>query len=410
MLTTRRAIATAFVAGILVACVGEDAAQVSGTEPPRDDGGATSSDGSNDAQSTSDGSSTDGGTSCWPFRPAGYDPCAAGFDADHPSGGPKTIDGDATFDTNKATDTIADGGATYALYRYASFTVSASGKLTIKGSLPALIVVDGDVVIDGKIMAEPSATVTPPATCTKLDLGTTTGNCTAGAGGGGYGAEGAGGGGTSATGGVANGNPKITPLRFGCPGGKSGTPMPVSNMNQTGAYPASGGPGGGAFAISAKGSIRLSNTATVVANGGGGAGGDAHAGGQAPCNTMDSNSCDTGGGGGGSGGSIILEGTDVNVMGAVCAVGGGGGAGGASGGVAGVGGQTSTSCALALGGPTPIAGGAGGALESAAKGTASPSCGNTSSGGGGGGVGRIRIRASGQLAVTGTVVPPAFTM
>lgn len=406
-MTIGRAIATAVVAGIFVACVGEDASPV--TAGPGDDAGV-SADGSNDTQSAPDTSSSDGGTSCWPYRATNYDPCAAGFDADHPSGGAKTIDGNVTFDTDKATDTIADGGATYALYRFSAFTISASGKLSIKGSQPALIVVDGDVVIDGTIMVEPPTVTTPPSTCTNLNLGSTTGNCTVGAGGGGYGADGAGGGGTSGMGGAENGSPKITPLRFGCPGGKSGTPMPATNMNQLGAYPAAGGLGGGALEISAKGTLRLSNTAIVAANGGGGGGGDAHAGGQAPCNTIDSNSCDTGGGGGGSGGSILLEGTDVTVMGAVCAVGGGGGAGGASGGVAGVGGTTSTSCALALGGPTPVAGGAGGALESAAKGKASPSCGNTSSGGGGGAVGRIRIRASGQATLTGTVVPPAYTM
>lgn len=407
----RRITTLAAVTTLLVACLGDDPAPSS--PDPKTDGGAGSSgstSGNTDGSTSPTEAGTDGDSmsTCWSFVPDHYDPCAAGFDTKHPSASAKTINADETLDTDKAEDTIGDGSATYALYRFASLHLAASATLTFKGSAPALVIVDGDVTIDGKIVVLPSPSV--PAMCsTKLDSNNAKTNCTAGGSGGGYGDNGGTGGGSSAVG-AANGNSKLTPLRAGCPGGKSGEPQPDSNGGQSGASSAPGGAGGGALAISARGTVTIAQTASVVANGTGGGGGDAHPNNDGPCHTADGKSCDSGGGGGGSGGSILIEGASVTVMGLVCAVGGGGGSGGAEGGKHGTGGTTSPTCVIASGGTTPAesAGGAGGGASAAESGK-SGSCGYTSSGGGGGGVGRIRIRAKGTPNITGTITPPAFT-
>jgi hypothetical protein len=376
------------VGGVLVGCVG-DSPNVLGADA-----------GLGDAL-VPDGAQGDGASYCWPYKPANYDPCTPTFDQDHPTTGQKTFSANAPLDTDAASDTIADGGVTYALYRYSSLTIAAGATLTIKGSRPALIIVDGDANVQGSIVVSPNSAAVSSACGPSLDVGPVTTNYTAGGGGGGYGGAGAGGG-------AANGNQKIGPLRMGCPGGASGTPKPVSNNSQAGANPAPGGAGGGALELSVRGSLTIANTSIVTANGAGGGGGDAHAKQSAPCLTMDMHGCNSGGGGGGSGGSILLEGVTVNVMGSVCAVGGGGGAGGNEAGVGGDPGTTSTTCTVALGGKNPVAGGNGGAAGPATAG-ANGGGGYVSNGGGGGGEGRIRIRASGTLVNMGTVVPAAYT-
>jgi hypothetical protein len=393
------------VAAWLVACgafTGSEASPpATGDDGGVDDGPLLSDDAAPDV------TSSDAPTSCWPYAPSNYDPCASGFDQKHPSGPAEIVNGTTTLDTDSANDTIADGAATYALYRFASLTVAAAGTLIVKGARPTLIIVDGDVDVEGSVLVAAAATNVPMECGVRPDVGAPTTNFTAGGGGGGYGTHG-GKGGAGPAGGALNGNPTIAPLREGCPGGTSATPEPASNMSKAGASAAAGGPGGGALEISARGRLVVGNTAHVVANGLGGAGGDAHAHGTSLCQTTDNQDCDSGGGGGGSGGAILLEGAEAAVMGLVCAVGGGGGAGGAPSGLTGAGGTTSTSCAVAIGGPMPVAGGSGGTVDVGMDG--SGACGSyTSCGGGGGGAGRIRIRSIGAPAITGTVAPPAYT-
>lgn len=397
------------VAAVLAACLGDDPTS---TGSGSADGGATSSSSGalDGAVGSGDGGGSESGSpsTCWSFSPDHYDPCAADFDAKYPSAAAKTVDGATTFDTDTA-DTLAFGGGLYGVYRFRSFTVTATGTLTVKGTTPALIIVDEDVTIDGKIIVQPTTAVPDLCKSAALDSESRATNCTDGGSGGGYGAEGGKGGGNANVA-AANGNAKLTPLRPGCRGGKSGEPKPVSNNSMSGASSAPGGLGGGALGISARGKVIVSQTASVVANGTGGGAGDAHKGKTDQCQTGDSQSCDSGGGGGGSGGAILIEGASVTIMGQVCAVGGGGGSGGAENGVVGAGGATSTSCAVASGAATPSAsaGGAGGAVAPAGNGAAG-SCGFTSAGGGGGSVGRIRIRAKGTPNISGLVTPLAFT-
>lgn len=288
--------------------------------------------------------------------------------------------------------TMSGGGSAVVLHAR-TFLVSDAGALTVEGDRPLIIAARGEARVDGLIVSFAGAerACAPPAD-----------GVTSGGGGGGFGRPGGKGTASSSTPGAEasgqapSGTEDIVPLRGGCRGG-SGGPASASGA---------GGRGGGAFQLSAVGTVTVNGR--VAAPGRGGAGG--------------LNEASVGGGGGGSGGALLLEGRGIVVgpSGRLTVNGGGGGEGGGW-----VGGwgemQRGESSAAGEGGALDSDvpadggqhescggnGGAGGAGSTeaqparAANGDRDERCASATSGGGGGGggVGRIRLNALGVCAL-----------
>ena len=327
---------------------------------------------------------------CWPYDPLNYAPCAPGF----PAAGPLPVESIDT-DTTQLGIAYTFGGSTVRLIHVASWSLSPIDKIAVTGTIPLLVVSDGDVTIDGtiEVMTTATAASCPPPPAPAHTLAGTGGSA------GGFGTAGGGGGasgesGPGIAGGPIVGNAMISPLRSGCPGAPG---------EAIGAVPGGmGGAAGGAIQISSATVVSIGGE--VYADGLGGRGGmvtPAFTGGAAVA---------TGGGGGGAGGAILVEAPTITVTqaGRLCAAGGGGGQGAAPMTPGGDGG--SGTCASAPGGSSSALGGFGGASSSSAApgfdggsgiGGASPSGG----GGGGGGAGRIALHEH-MASVAGVVVPP----
>ncbi len=191
--------------------------------------------------------------------------------------------------------------------------IRSQSALRLTGSRPVILAVYGDVLIEGSLYGGASGVVNGPGgnpTACAAGVGgpgANGGNAGGGGGGGGGGfgsAGGAGGAGLANTAGgnagTVNGTDTLVPLRGGCGGSAGG--------NQGG----TGGGAGGAIQISASGTLEIAGR--VGSPGGGGRG---------------ATSTDGGGGGGGSGGAILLEGNTVRLRqtAIILANGGGGGEG-----------------------------------------------------------------------------------
>jgi hypothetical protein len=289
------------------------------------------------------------------------------------------------------------GGPQVRVISVAGFRVPPGITVNVVGQYGLVVVVRGDVVIDGAVNA--SADHTTPAAGSRsaaacgasagatgtIDSGGGGGNSSSGSGGGGHGGSGAAGGNgvgvlvnliPGGTGGIADSNMMLQPLRGGCPGGVRAGGVPAA--------------GGGAIQISASGRIDLSGT--IAATGGGGFAVDPSA--PAPA--------------GGAGGGILLEAGTI-AMTASAAVTANGGAGADGGGTvpacSGENGHPRNAIPAAGGscnGSTDITGGAGGAGTTQAHGGDSGMRGT----GGGGGVGRIVIRSHAFTPAAGSVVSP----
>ena len=216
--------------------------------------------------------------------------------------------------TNNVTQTTA-GGPSVMVVRLKGLTVSNNHVVKVVGNKPVVFLVAGNVVVDsgGKIDADAAAGTAGAGgnvSCGSSTGGAGTGSSGlngSGGGGGGFGTNGgAGGSDGPAVGaaGVARGTAALTPLMGGCGGGTGG------------GYTCTPGAGGGAVEISASGTLTVTATGIVSANGGVGANG---------CGN------DAGGAGGGSGGGILLVAPTVSTPGVVRANGGNGGDGQASG-------------------------------------------------------------------------------
>jgi hypothetical protein len=204
--------------------------------------------------------------------------------------GTTTIDSDQDTITNGCTTGIdmtytvmqAGGGMVLAI-PLRGLSVTGSHVLKLVGDKPIVFLVAGDVVVDtgGVIDASASGAAPGPGAFDAASCGNGAGGASAGAGwgggGAGFGTPGGDGGWNTENAGAMNGNATLTPLRGGCPGGTT------SGSTSSGA-------GGGAFQISASGTISIGPTGSGIL---------AAAGGGAPA-TMG------GGNGGGAGGGILL--------------------------------------------------------------------------------------------------------
>lgn len=276
------------------------------------------------------------------------------------------------------------GGVEAMILSFRDLDVLAGGTLTLRGSRPVILAAAGRVRVLGGVVAEAGAQA-----CAGGGRGASPATGSGGAGGGGFGSAGAAGGNAAlgasgAAGGGVVGEPLLTPLRGGCPGG-------VGGGNGTRAAS-----GGGALQISANGDLIVSGFVAAPGQGGGGGGFEA------------------GGNGAGSGGAVLLEGLQVVLVGtaAVTANGGAGGEGGdLLGGHDGPDGATTSA--------TPAPGGSGGNATAGnggdgAAGTTGATSGGASGvaagGGGGGGVGRVRLNSAlGCSLGPQTVVSPPAT-
>ncbi len=160
------------------------------------------------------------------------------------------------FTNNVAQST---GGPNVMVVRLRGLTVSNNHVLQLSGDKPIILLVAGGVVVDtgGKIDASAVGTTAGPggsiaAQCTG-STGTNSGATSTGGGGGGFGTPGGDGAkidGTSGSeGGVVSSGTDLQPLRGGCSGGTGGAALN---------YP--GGAGGGAFEISASGTITIGHS------------------------------------------------------------------------------------------------------------------------------------------------------
>jgi hypothetical protein len=319
----------------------------------------------------------------WTFTPTNFDPCLLPAPAPLSiTSGTYDLDGGATT-LPHATFNQSDGSQVVVVH-LTSLDMSTGTGLTVHGTRPVILAVDGNVTRKGH-------------------TGTASSNSLVGGGGGGGGA-GASDGGTGTDGsdgthtGHGNGGAKgahiddsaLDPLVAGCPGGGGGTD------NGTGT-PGAGGGGGGALQISAQ--LTLTSSALLNAAGAGGGG----------------TTQQTGGGGGGSGGAILFEANAITLSGVVCADGGSGGEGGGSSnpGAAGNAGACTGSGGATTGTINMLGGtGGGGGWKTATTGAdagaasnASPGGFGAGGGGGGGSVGWIRLRAIGQLMSSAVVTP-----
>lgn len=352
-----------------------------------------------------DAPADDAATACWAYVPTNFDPCGL------PGAIPLDVTGmmNLTINTDNlsaaATVRAQPGGPSVGVMHLTSLTIGPQASLTIVGTRPLILAVEGDVSISGDLVTSAGANDATACGTSQGSPGMMSGSGPAsgggGAGAGGATAGGTGGDGNNGTGnnrgaggiaGAAVGGAAASPLRGGCRGGAGGS-------NNGSGTPGSGGSGGGALQISAQGTIISS--AAIDASGRGATVATAR----------------TGGGGGGAGGTIFLEAPTIVVSGRLCADGGSGSEGGGGLSSGGSGGQspcTGTSGALgsritSFGGtpgrgafrdnPTSGPGGAG----------ANDGTNGGGGGGGGGGVGWIRLRAVGGTLMNSAVITPAPT-
>jgi hypothetical protein len=349
-----------------------------------------------------------------PFEPSNFTRCDI-VDPTTPitlSGGDlAVIDTDnGTIDINGSDQALAfsvvpqSGGPDLIVISTSEVSVPATATLAFNGTRPIAIASLGNIDIGGLVDMGGFGTSGAPGSnspsCGAGDNGveqTGAGTSTpaaSGGGGGGYGGVGGTGAavpnsGPPTSGGNANGNATIIPLRGGCDGGDGG------NANS-----GAGGGGGGGLQLVASGMILVRSGASVTAFGAGGVRADSHA----------------AGGGGGSGGALLLESPMIQIDGALTANGGGGGQGNR-------GGTTTDSengedghprdTVPAAGGDSSLApsggnGGDGGSsTASAENGFEGINDATRSAGGGGGGgsVGRIRLNIDPTPSIGGLVSP-----
>ena len=289
------------------------------------------------------------------------------------------------------TAVVAGNGTTVLVLFARSFEAE---DVSVVGTRALAILTDGDVLLHGTLSVSARAplgfgvNIPGPGARTKGDPVCTAGrgafNATgySGAGGGGHGTAGGGGGsGNGAVpgaGGIVTGSVTLVPLFGGCPGekawgmeGQEGTP--------------SGGAGGGAVQISARGRILVDPGAAITANGAGASGVLRNC----PFMAGDAPGCNAGSGGG-AGGGILLEAADleVQVSGGIAANGGGGNCLFTGQGTSGLLSEAPASGQDCSASPETGSGGRGGAASLPAG---DGGDGTVTGGGGGGGVGRIRI-------------------
>jgi len=358
--------------------------------------------------------------SCWTYAPSNFDPCNScaptmmsplAFPA-----GTYVLDTDANIVGSEVQD---QGGLPVRVVFASSMTVGAGATVTIHGSLPLILAIEGDVLIDGTIDGGATATRSGPGGGLAVTCVTATGGDAGGNGGDIYGGSGGGGGGfgtiagaggdgwgvgAQGNGGLAGsaiGAAAITPLRGGCRGGR-GRAGWVSTGSQLAGV---GGYAGGAIQISTCASASISGT--IDTHGGGGTGG-----GKNPATFRSGG----GGAGGGAGGAIVMEANDLQIIAGagLCANGGSGGEGGSEtlDGASGAAGTCSTTTAANTVDSVPEGGNGGpGGVRASAAGTGvvgSPQ--NGGGGGGGGAVGRIRLFGAGSLTLDGgAVISPQQT-
>lgn len=364
-----------------------------------DDAGATGSDGSLIDPDAAGSAASDTMGDCWSYTPTNFDPCTLAAPATAQMISSPTTINLATTSLPKTTVTQSDS-TTVTVLHLAALTVNAS--LTISGSTPVILAVDGDVIINSTIVV--TAGRDDAAFCTGLFgiAGQASGNNSSGGGGGGGGAgagDGANGGNGNASqsgtgGGKGNKLDNVTalsPLRGGCRGGAGGGNNSVSGP--------AGGAGGGGLQIAAQGNLTINSSGKVDAGGEGGA--------QAGIRE--------GGGGGGGGGIVFLEANKItiNAAGTVCADGGSGaeGGGGLQGGA---GGNHSPCTGIARATTLKVttyggSGGSGGYVSSVTGAQGTNATGDGAGGGGaGGGVGWIRVRSVTPATISGTaIITPA---
>jgi len=269
---------------------------------------------------------------------------------------------------------------TYCVVAAKTVSISSTGRWTVNGTRPLVVVATMTMTIDGTIDAAshrggntgPNA---DPVACPVAGIPTDD----AGGPGGSFGTVGG-------EGGAAANNPKVlagpsTPnplaLRGGCPG-----------IDGNGGNAGEPGRGGGALSLIAS---TLQINGTINASGASGIGAGLSA----------------GGGGGGAGGMIILDAPAITVgtLARIFANGGGGGEGGGASNGGNDGDDSASPTAISVGGGGNA--GAGGDGGDGAAGTTAATAGENSDdsgGGGGGGAGVIRVFPSQTLA--GSISPP----
>lgn len=200
------------------------------------------------------------------------------------------------------------------VWEFSRFELPSGQQLTV----PPLTIIRclGDVIIDGTILVSTWGTAMVGSGQPGWGMnGGRSGVFFEGGGGGGNGGAGGSGGSSSYTTVRASGGP-AAPLGFFFPGGGGGSGAGgIVGANET-CFPGSGGPGGGALMIVARGEIIVRGS--IVANGGNGSN----------ANTIGGSAMAAGGGGGGAGGSVFLRSAQrVIISGSISANGGRGGSG-----------------------------------------------------------------------------------
>lgn len=338
------------------------------------------------------------GTRCYDLAPSNVgiaaclDAAAVEPDATIPDGATINTD-DGTIRTaggtpiNVASETISapTDGVGVRCFRVNKLTI---GQTTVVGARALAIAANGDVTITGHVSVSARAYDQPGPGAYLVDAncaggpGTVAGFLkTGGGGGGGFGtAGGAGGNGggaaTAGTAGPVNGNAALVPLRGGCRGGYG----PGSVWFN----------GAGAIQISSRGTIFLTSTAGLSANGVGGG----IVGMQRPW-------------GGGSGGGILLEAAALSVATSTFVVANGGGGAGFAKGEDG-----RLDAMYAAGGPAqqvaPLYGAGGRGAAGTFNAVAGDGVSDGVGGSGGGGAGRVRINTYQAFAPPpAAVVSPA---
>ena len=287
-----------------------------------------------------------------------------------------------TFDTDNPTagHVLASGAV---LVHVVSFDVPADGQLSIVGSRPLIIAVEGVASVEGLVTVASTGGL-----CTTTTSQPAGNLCSGGGAGGTWGNRG----GDGATCGDGKGQiadpprpPALVPLATGCAG--------TAAADVEGAAGGRGGAGGGALEISAAGALSIRGGAQLLAPGQGGRAGAAFMGTGALA----------GGGGGGTGGSFLLE-SRVLTIGtgpALCAEGGGGGGAGFNNGATSPGQDGTTGCSPVNdgfgGSSNPLGDGVGGAGATGADPSGHHAMDTAASdaggGGGGGGAGILVLRA-----------------
>ncbi len=305
-----------------------------------------------------------------------------------------------TLDVTADAPQLDASGPHVMVVRLRGMTLGGGHVLKIVGDKPVVFLVSGNVSVASGSSIDASAVGTTagpggatggaaPAWCagsTGADAVSGNGDGPGG-GGGGFGTAGGGGGngqnGTPGGAGAVSTDTDLQPLRGGCAGGLGGH---SSN--------AAAGAGGGAFEISASGTISVAGT--LSASGGAGKGQTG------PCCTG------KGGDGGGSGGGILLVSPSAPVLSGAVRAHGGAGSGGEEGGTSSAGqdGHTADDTAASGGNGQNLGGkgGSGGLTRSggaSAAGTAgaSDTIGLGGGGGGGGGGGRVVVMTSAAICM-----------